>query len=681
MRCRAAALVARAARSGGTARPLCLGAVARRAFSEAREEPFVAVSTVQETSGRFRNEPRERWFWEWRGTFHEHNLKMFECETPAAVAAYYLENCASLHPINLVFAANRICVLDTDGACGPDMEPIFAGIDKWIHNYWQRLSPREMACILFIYARYRRKPRQFLLRKAIAHIEAATLRLTRADPRTPLFRPPPDDDRLRRTAFSAISGPSGADVGAELANAAWAMGTWRLSCPVTTARIALEAMQASGADVLSLDPSRKAGVAQGKKPTVLASLPPEAVVRLVWGLAACKQRHGGLGGEALAVLAPSMQALSFTQASLLLWAATYHHADGAEDLAALVMGSPLVQAGHDDPSALGDLPRGVRQQLVEARRLLVARLGPDSDEAAAVPALPDGMEADTVERVKEQRRAADPISRAYNAVGAALVAARVPARRGLTLGRLLGREAREAEQADALSRKATRLADGRPPKRAHRASPGSAGSVEPAAPVAGWGVRDARDSAGSADILEGRARPAAPAGGPASAAGVDAVDLPLAESGAQAAAAAAPAEPDEVEASEAALSVRVPLAVHDLKLLFHFVDTPLHGAAVPSVPETPRRRRNRIAEPLEAPRRGEAALAVGDWLSADAIRIARAAGWRIEELSYADYAMAEPEERGARLVELANRVAMQCRAAEARLQARARGGAALPEIL
>ncbi|KAA0170158.1 hypothetical protein FNF28_01579 [Cafeteria roenbergensis] len=413
-----AALVARAARSGGTARPLCLGAVARRAFSEAREEPFVAVSTVQETSGRFRNEPRERWFWEWRGTFHEHNLKMFECETPAAVAAYYLENCASLHPINLVFAANRICVLDTDGACGPDMEPIFAGIDKWIHNYWQRLSPREMACILFIYARYRRKPRQFLLRKAIAHIEAATLRLTRADPRTPLFRPPPDDDRLRRTAFSAISGASGADVGAELANAAWAMGTWRLSCPVTTARIALEAMQASGADVLSLDPSR-----------------------------------------------------------------------------------------------------------------------------------------------------------------------------------------------------------------------------------------------------------------------VDAVDLPLAESGAQAAAAAAPAEPDEVEASEAALSVRVPLAVHDLKLLFHFVDTPLHGAAVPSVPETPRRRRNRIAEPLEAPRRGEAALAVGDWLSADAIRIARAAGWRIEELSYADYAMAEPEERGARLVELANRVAMQCRAAEARLQARARGGAALPEIL
>ena len=178
MRCRAAALVARAARSGGTARPLCLGAVARRAFSEAREEPFVAVSTVQETSGRFRNEPRERWFWEWRGTFHEHNLKMFECETPAAVAAYYLENCASLHrellggrgegggrhghplseagsgeraigpslaqpsaltlcrapplpaAINLVFAANRICVLDTDGACGPDMEPIFAGIDK-----------------------------------------------------------------------------------------------------------------------------------------------------------------------------------------------------------------------------------------------------------------------------------------------------------------------------------------------------------------------------------------------------------------------------------------------------------------------------------------------------------------------------------------------------------------------
>ena len=97
MRCRAAALAARAARSVGASRPLCLHAGARRAFSEAREEPFVAVSTVQETSGRFRNEPRERWFWEWRGVFHEHNLKMFECETPAAVAAYYLENCAVLH--------------------------------------------------------------------------------------------------------------------------------------------------------------------------------------------------------------------------------------------------------------------------------------------------------------------------------------------------------------------------------------------------------------------------------------------------------------------------------------------------------------------------------------------------------------------------------------------------------
>jgi len=125
------------------------------------------MSTVPETSGRFRTEPRERWFWELRGGFHEHNLRMSELTTALEVLDYYTEHCAEMYrelvpacgcmaarrlgaahrrgsrarlsmslplvpaaALNMVFAANRVCVLDTGGDNGADLEPVFAGIDK-----------------------------------------------------------------------------------------------------------------------------------------------------------------------------------------------------------------------------------------------------------------------------------------------------------------------------------------------------------------------------------------------------------------------------------------------------------------------------------------------------------------------------------------------------------------------
>lgn len=55
------------------------------------------VSTVLEESGMFREQERERWFWESRGAFHEHNLRMSELSSPAAIADYFAENCPHMH--------------------------------------------------------------------------------------------------------------------------------------------------------------------------------------------------------------------------------------------------------------------------------------------------------------------------------------------------------------------------------------------------------------------------------------------------------------------------------------------------------------------------------------------------------------------------------------------------------
>jgi hypothetical protein len=266
---------------------------------------------------------------------------------------------------------------------------------RWIHNDWQRMSPREIACVMYLYARYRRQPRRMVLMKSQFHLEKATARWMASHPDEPMFRPPPDDDRLRRTAFSALSG-SGAPL--DIPNASWALGVWRMACPHTTSRLAAEGM------------------------AVMDELPPEAIVRLVWGLAACKQRHGGIAAKAKQLLERRLAALSFPMASLLLWATAYHQV-GWETLASLALGSPLVQEGHDRPAVLHRLPAGTLQQLVEARAMLVT-LDPSANQS--LPALPvEALAMTSPSTLAEQRRRSDPITRVYNSLANALAQHRV----------------------------------------------------------------------------------------------------------------------------------------------------------------------------------------------------------------------------------------------------------------
>jgi len=70
-----------------------------------------------------------------------------------------------------IAAATRIAVLDTGIDHLADVEPFLVLIEKFIHPVWVKLSAREVANILYVFAKYDRQPRPLLLARAPYHLD------------------------------------------------------------------------------------------------------------------------------------------------------------------------------------------------------------------------------------------------------------------------------------------------------------------------------------------------------------------------------------------------------------------------------------------------------------------------------------------------------------------------------
>lgn len=524
--------------------------------------------------------------------------------------------CALLYAaMNMVFAANRISELDRDGSHGFEMEPCLVGIDKLIHNDWQRMSAREICCVLGFYARYNRRPRNLVLYKVQKHAEAA-IRRELAQGQVRLFQPPLDDDRLRRSCFTSLGLPRdrqtwpqtmpGSQLDSlphatatcnELVNAACALGMFGVSCPETTAQIAKEALG-------PLSPMEEVAGGPGSGPRCLDLMEPHDAVTLLWGLAASFQRHGRLAEAVLERVNPELAALSYPTAVLLLWAAAYHEAD-CDRLAALVFSSPLVQGGHGDRAVLRRLPRATRQQLADAHRMLRRRQAREGAASTTLPALPAELGAgETAGEVVARRRGDDPVTRAYNVLADSLL------QKGVPLRRMVPWEA---------------LLHGSPATATSKAGPAS-----PAAVAAAESAVSGDDAGFFVPLAIPELRML-----------IHVCETPIHR---------VRAPNTTLLRSEQRARRAKPILLDD------------EATATETLQELRRRASLAAGEsgtqgkPPSGSGDGAAAVAGGDWLHQGTIRAAEAAGWTVERVSFREFRLALPTERVARVKAFASRL-------------------------